>query len=178
MASLATWIETRSGTHVDILNPDPSAIRVEDIAHALACTNRYGGHLYAPYSVAQHAVIMSEICPPDLAFECLHHDDEEAFIGDMPSPFKKVMPEFKKCAARLEAAIRAHLGLPGDKHPATVKHWDNVMLMTEARDFQLGWYGTNKHVDMPAAHPFITITPWPWDMAKRRFLQRHHELTS
>lgn len=176
MTSTATWIETFSGHAVDILDPDPGEFFVIDIAHALANVNRYGGHIFLPYSVAQHAVLMSRMCPEPLAMECLHHDDAEAYIGDMPSPFKSVMPEFKKCEARIERAIRASLGLPGDTHPPEVKHWDKVMLMTEARDFNLGWYGSNKHSDMPEAHHW-RIFPWDWQRAKAEFLLRHDELS-
>lgn len=176
MTSTATWIETRSGRHVDILDPDPNEINIEDIAHALANTNRFGGHLYAPYSVAEHCVRMSYIVPPHLALEALIHDAQEAYLGDMPSPFKKVMPEFQALEDRMEAAVRAALGLPGDAHPEEIKFFDNQMLMTEARDFGLGWYGTKKHYNMPEALP-ETIRPWGWSTAKRAFLQRYEELT-
>lgn len=176
MTSTATWIETFTGRHVDIQTPIPEEFCITDIAHALSNVNRYGGHIYAPYSVAQHAVLMSRMCPTGLALECLHHDDAEAYIGDMPSPFKSVMPEFQRCEARIERAIRKALGLPGDHHHPDVKHWDKVMLMTEARDFNLGWYGTDKHSGMPDAHP-SRIVPWDWRRAKAEFINRHDELT-
>jgi len=177
MTSTATWIETLTGRHVDILDPDPSEMNIEDIAHALSNTNRFGGHLRKPYSVAQHCVLMSYLCPPELAFECLMHDAHEAYIGDMPSPFKIAMPEFQRLEDNMEATVRRAFNMPGDKHPRAVKHWDQVMLMTEARDFGLSWYGTEKHTDMPPAHA-DKIVAWDWLEARTEFLFRYHELTS
>ncbi len=177
MTSTATWIETFTHKRVDCHSPDPSQICIDDIAHHLANTNRFGGSIYEPYSVAQHCVLMSRMCPPGLALECLMHDAAEAYLGDMPSPYKSEMPQFGTFEARFEKAIRAAFGLPGDHHPEAVKHWDNVMLMTEARDFGLSWYGTKKHTGMPSAHPAV-ITPWGWRDARALFLQRFKELTA
>ncbi len=177
MTSTATYIETFTGRHVDILDPDPGQIVIEDIAHALSHTIRFGGHTKKAYSVAEHAVRMSYIVPEHLALEALHHDDSEYLIGDMPAPFKRVMPEYRAYEDTLEAAIRCALGLPGDKHPPEIKHYDNVMLVTEARDLGLNWWKTNKHTDMP--EPLAErIIPTPASVAKRAFLNRHFELTA
>ncbi len=176
MTSTATWVETFTGKHVDILDPDPDEICIEDLAHALANTNRFGGHTSEPYSVAEHCVRMSEICPHGLALECLMHDAAEAYIGDMPSPFKQVMPDFQVFEARLERAIRIRFNLPGDHHPEAVRHYDQVMLLTEARELGLSWWKTGKHTNMP--EPLVgELIPWDWKTAKSRFLKRFEELT-
>jgi len=177
MVSTATDIETFTGRHVDILDPDPAEINIEDIAHALSHTNRFGGHPKKAYSVAEHSVRMSYIVPPELALEALMHDAQEAYIGDMPSPFKKVLAEFKHYEDQLEAAVRCAFNLPGDKHPAEIKFYDNVMLITEARDLGLSWWNTDKHTDMPA--PLVErIIPTSAPIAKRAFLERYYELTA
>ncbi len=175
MTTSTNWIETLTHKQIDFYDPDPSQICIEDIAHHLANVNRFGGAIYSPYSVAQHSVIMSRICPPELAFECLMHDTPEAYLGDTVRPFKSEIQVIPVAEDRFEKAIRRAFGMPGDKHPTTVKHWDNVMLNTEARDFGLHWYGTGKH-DLPPAHP-DRIIPWPWLKAKSHFLLRHSELT-
>lgn len=175
MTTTATWIETYTHRQVDCLNPDPKSICIEDISHHLATTNRFSGAIYEPYSVAQHCVLMSWICPSGLAFECLMHDAAEAYIGDMVKPYKQEMPEFRGFEDIFEAAIRKAFNMPGDKHPPEVKHWDNVMLMTEARDFGMHWYGTNKHTGMPPAH-YILIVPWHWTRARDEFRFRFNEL--
>lgn len=173
----ASWIETFTHKRLDFYDPDPANICIEDIAHHLANVNRFGGSIYMPYSVAQHSVIMSRICPPELALECLLHDAEEAYLGDIVRPFKSEQPNMAVAAARFEKAIRTALGMPGDTHPPEVKHWDNVMLNTEARDFKLDWYGSDKH-DLPPAHEILVIEPWPWDVAKAEFLYEYKRLTS
>ena len=175
MTSTATHIETFTGRNVDILDPDPNEICIEDIAHALANTNRFGGHTRVPYSVAEHSVRMSHIVPEFLAMDALMHDAQEAYIGDMPSPFKKVMQEFQFYEDRIECVIRKAFDLPGSKHDPRIKHYDNVMLITEARDLGLSWWNTLKHTDMPEPLP-DHIYPWTWRFASISFLDRFKEL--
>ena len=55
-------VYTYSGRLVDVLNPKPGDIAPEDIAHALACTCRFNGHSRGFYSVAQHSMLVAEIC--------------------------------------------------------------------------------------------------------------------
>ena len=89
-------IRTFTGKVFDLKILDPESICIEDIAHALAKTTRFGGHLKEFYSVAQHSVLMAQLVPSELKVEALLHDASEAYLGDMPSPFKKMMPEYKK----------------------------------------------------------------------------------
>lgn len=176
MVSTHTWIETFTGKHVDIIDPQPESIDIIDIAHALSMCNRFGGHTSAPYSVAEHCVRMSHIVPLELALEALLHDAAEAYLGDMPSPFKKAMPEFKAYEARMEAAIRKHFGLPGDRHPDEIKYFDDQLLVTEARDLGLSWWNTGKHTGMP--EPLVkNIVPMAWWRAESVFLDRYQALT-
>ncbi len=176
MTSHATWIETYTGRHVDLIDPDPSTISIRDLAHHLACTNRFGGAT-EPYSVAEHSVRMSFITPSHLRFEALMHDAAEAYIGDMPSPYKRMMPEFQRFEAKLEACIRRAFEMPGDKHPDSIKYYDNMMLITEARDLGLSWWNSNKHTDMP--EPLDEkIEPWGHVAAEERFLERFRDLRS
>jgi uncharacterized protein len=89
----ATQIETASGRFVDVLDPDPAALDPADIAHALAMTCRYGGHVARFYSVAEHAILVEDLVRTlsrdvDLYLAAALHDAAEAYLGDVVSPLK------------------------------------------------------------------------------------------
>ena len=89
-----TSIRTYTGESFDIVNPNPETINIEDIAHGLAYTPRFSGHLEGFYTVAQHCVLALELVPDSLKFTMLMHDASESYLPDMPKPFKSVMPCF------------------------------------------------------------------------------------
>jgi hypothetical protein len=168
-------IMTFTGLWFDPLNPDPADICIEDIAHALASNNRFTGHARIPYSVAEHCVRMSHITPPELALDALMHDVAEAYIPDLAAPVKRDprLAIFCEMEDKIEAACRAALGLPGDEHDPRVKEFDNIMLVTEARDLGLAWW--NWRYDSKPLDD--EIVPWNWERAKRNFLARWEELS-
>ncbi len=91
-------IKTFSGKVFDYDNPTPDSICIEDIAHALSNVTRFAGHTKVHYSVAQHSIIVSgfAMAPlPELqAKYCLLgllHDASEAYLGDVPTPWKKML---------------------------------------------------------------------------------------
>lgn len=86
-------IEVASGGFVDLLNPDPGTITLEDIARGLANTCRYGGHVKRFYSVAEHAVLVRDLlrsrgAGPSCQLAALFHDAAEAYLGDVVAPLK------------------------------------------------------------------------------------------
>lgn len=94
-----SWITTFTGLHFDPLHPDPSLIRIDDIAHALSRICRGGGHVHGFYSVAQHCIA----CEREAAargysarvrLACLLHDAAEAYLCDLPRPLKTLMPRY------------------------------------------------------------------------------------
>lgn len=91
---LEPWMETLSGHQYEYANPDPAAIRIEDIARSLTYLCRYNGHCTRFYSVAEHCIHMANVAPPDLKFLALLHDAHEAYCGDIPSPMKAAMNNF------------------------------------------------------------------------------------
>lgn len=127
-------IRTFTGKVFDLKILDPESICIEDIAHALAYTPRFGGHLPLPYSVAQHSVHVMEQCKPDLQLAALLHDASEAYIGDMPSPFKKLMPDYKKLEANLMKVIAKKFGFEYPLHPE-IKDADYALLSIEWEAF-------------------------------------------
>jgi uncharacterized protein len=128
---IRAWQRMLSGRRLDLLNPDPADIEIEDIAHGLARVARWNGQTTGPhaFSVAQHSLIveliMSEISPaPDPRWQlaALLHDAAEYVIGDLISPFKTAIGlDYKAFEIRLMRAIHARFDLPADL-PAAIAH--------------------------------------------------------
>lgn len=130
---MSTYLETVSGRKIDFADPDPDQIVVEDIVHALRHICRFGGHILKPLSVMAHSANVALLVPDKFKYEAILHDAAEAYIGDMPTPFKLMMPDFLSLEARIQAAINTKFGLP-DRMSQVVVNADRVALMTE-RDF-------------------------------------------
>jgi len=167
-------ILTASGINFDFDNPVSSMVCLEDIAHALAHTCRFGGHVREFYSVAQHCVMASHIVPAGDALWALMHDASEAYVGDMPKPLKNLLPDYQEMEQRVEKIVLEHFGLFGPM-PSSVKPADLVMLATEQRDLM------PPHDDSWAALAGIEplaqiIHPWPAPQAKREFIARFWSL--
>lgn len=128
-----SWIETYSGRQIDLLNPDPDQFVLEDIMRALLNVPRFGGHTKQFYSVAMHSFNVAMLLPDKLKFQGLMHDATEAFIGDMPTPYKKLLPQYKEAEARLWQAIAERFGINPVLDPL-VKQADGVALIHE-RDY-------------------------------------------
>ena len=167
-----TYFQTRSGLYIDFDDPDPDTILLEDIAHALSLMNRYAGHTPFPYSVAQHCVLASRMAPPGLELEALMHDAQEAYVVDLPSPLKRLLPGYREVEQRIEAVIRKKFGLPVAFDPR-VKEIDTRMLVTEAKVFGLTWWADVGVEPYPA----LPIVQLDWYFAKRKFLDRFEFLT-
>ena len=115
------WQRMLSGRRLDLLNPSPLDIEVEDIAHGLARVARWNGQTKGDhaFSVAQHSVLVEALvfdlwpaAAPGDRLGALLHDAPEYVIGDMISPFKTALGvDYKQFEARLEAAIRLRFGL-------------------------------------------------------------------
>src|SRR3569833_183856 len=119
-----------SGRRLDLLDPSPMDIEIEDIAHGLARVARWNGQTIGElsFSVAQHSVVVEESAAhfqpglePKWRLAALLHDAAEYVIGDMISPFKAALGmDYRTFEDRLESAIHIRFGLPA-KTPASVK---------------------------------------------------------
>lgn len=146
-------IETCEGQYLDLANPDPEVITLQAIAHHLSQVCRYAGAPLRPYSVAEHTLLVAAYlerrrCPPNIVLGGLHHDDPEAFIGDVTRPMKELIaPLFKPVEDRMMAAVAKAFdfeGLGVDTLDPMVKEADNWALSAEAFHIMIsagkGWW--------------------------------------
>ena len=124
------WQRMLSGRRLDLLDPTPMDIEIEDIAHGLAFVARWNGQTAGDfaYSVAEHSLLVEELfgriapkAPVKWRLAALLHDAPEYVIGDMISPVKSAVgPGYGALDDRLAAAIHIRFGLPAEV-PITVK---------------------------------------------------------
>jgi len=139
------WQRMLSGRRLDLLEPSPLDVEVDDIAHGLARVARWNGQTHGgnAFSVAQHSVIVWQIfckletkCSPDEELIALLHDGPEYVIGDMISPFKAVLGgDYKQVEARLQEAIHRRYSLvpeTPDKLKKAIKRADSISAYFEA----------------------------------------------
>jgi len=100
-----TKIITHYGKTIDLLNPDPDTICLEDIAHNLSHLCRFNGATKYRYSVAQHSLYVSNLVAPEHALPGLMHDAAEAFLGDVITPLKSLLPKYKEIETKMWIAI-------------------------------------------------------------------------
>lgn len=124
------YIETVSGKQIAIPHTDPTQIDIFDIAHALSYAPRFAGHTKVFYSVAEHSINVARLVEKEHKLQALLHDATEAYLCDIPTPFKAMMPEYKNMEGWLWKAISERFGVPYELHPS-VKEADAIMLMTE-----------------------------------------------
>ena len=139
------WQRMLSGRRLDLLDPTPMDIEIEDIAHGLAFVARWNGQTrgdYA-YSVAEHSLLVEQIfrqmnpnAPVKWQLAALLHDAPEYVIGDMISPVKAAVgPGYETLDDRLMAAIHIRFGLPAQVPVAVkkqIKKADKVSAWLEA----------------------------------------------
>lgn len=186
------WQRMLSGRRLDLLNPSPLDVEIEDIAHGLARVARWNGQTLGPeiYSVAQHSLLVEAIAnhldagltgPSRLAV--LLHDGPEYVIGDIISPLKAVIGEaYRGVEARLLAAIHLRFGLPhpGAAFKQVAKRADRIAAFLEAtrlagfsREEALKIFGRPEPLPQAVDHYLV---PWSVAEAEARYLARFGEL--
>lgn len=188
-AAPRAWQRMLSGRRLDLLDPSPLDVEIEDIAHGLARVARWNGQTRGAhiYSVAQHSLLVAAIArlsEPGLAPEAelfvLLHDAPEYVIGDIISPFKAVLGDgYKGVEKRLLSAIHLRFGLAPDAPKAVAvlaKSADKASAFLEAT--RLAGFATEEALRFfgrPCAVPHDIdklVEPWSADEAKTRFLER------
>ena len=168
---------TKSGRHFDYVNVEANIFDITDIAHALSNLCRFGGHSRKFYSVAQHSVIVSYLVPEQYQLEALMHDSAEAFMIDLPTPLKLLLPDYKAIEERVEREVMKRFNLPYPHHPC-IKAADDIALVSEKRDLMPTPRGDDVSPTMVGnIKPMKTIiVPLNPKKARNLFLARYSEL--
>ncbi len=188
------WQRMLSGRRLDLLDPSPLDVEIEDIAHGLARVARWNGQTEGPhiFSVAQHSLLVDAVSRrqnPNIdnswRLAVLMHDAPEYVIGDPISPFKAVIGgDYKPVESRLLHAISLRFGMPPIWSAALVKIVKQAdrgaafleathlagFSVNEARQF----FGEPPGLD--AATEKRYLSPWGAELAEKRFLKRFGEL--
>jgi 5'-deoxynucleotidase YfbR-like HD superfamily hydrolase len=189
------WQRMLSGRRLDLLNPSPLDVELDDIAHGLARVARWNGQTAGDhiFSVAQHSLLVEAIADhlnPDMSrawrLATLLHDAPEYVIGDIISPFKAVIGDaYKAIEGGLLGAIHIHFGLAAE--PAAVlkrfiKRADRQAAYLEAT--HLAGFGREEAVKFfgrpePLPRAILTyLEPWPVSEAEERFSERVAAVTA
>lgn len=164
-----------SGRDFNFLCPEKSDFKLLDIAVALSKICRFTGHTRSFYSVAQHSVMCSHLVPRHLRLQALMHDAAEAFLGDVSTPLKQLLPDYKAIEKNVEAAVFARFGLPAELDPA-VKQADLIMLRTEVH-----WFMPKHCANWPILAGIepapVRLMPLTPSQAQTEFLDRYQEIT-
>jgi 5'-deoxynucleotidase YfbR-like HD superfamily hydrolase len=194
MAPPRAWQRMLSGRRLDLLDPTPMDIEIEDIAHGLAFVARWNGQTYGdwPYSVAEHSLLVEALyartnpkAPAKWRLAALLHDGPEYVIGDMISPVKAAVgPGYGELDARLQAAIHIRFGLPAQVPVAVkkaIKKADRISAWLEAT--QIAGFSTaeaNRFFGKPdpAVIEGMTLHLRPPKEVREAVVARHETLLS
>jgi hypothetical protein len=180
-----------SGRRLDLLDPSPLDIEIDDIAHGLARVARWNGQTRGAhaFSVAQHCLVVERLVQelqPGLVrtarLAALLHDAPEYVIGDLISPFKAAVGfDYKSFELRLLAAIHIRFGLP-PRQPAEIetliKQGDRISAFHEAT--QLAGFESSEARSFfgrpPARLRTPKLVPVITEEAESQFLERFRRL--
>ena len=186
-----------SGRRLDLLDPSPADIAIDDIAHGLARVARWNGQTLGDhaFSVAQHALLVVDIAAAlrprterHWLLAALLHDAPEYVIGDLISPFKAAVGlDYKAFELRLLEAIHRAFGLPGQlPEPVTaeIKRADRVAAYYEATmlagfglDEAARYFGAPHALPRALGQELERLAPLPAAAAQAAFLARFHALS-
>ena len=188
------WQRMLSGRRLDLLDPSPLDIEIEDIAHGLARVARWNGQTHGAhiFSVAQHTLLVEAVLRQQtprvdhrIRLAAMLHDAPEYVIGDMISPFKAVIGgSYKVVEKRLLSAIHIRFGLPAALPAdieAQIKAADMGAAYLEAT--HLAGFAQaearrlfGRDPKLPTATEKDYVTPWSAGRAEKQFLARFKAL--
>jgi len=194
MSKARAWQRMLSGRRLDLLDPSPLDVELDDIAHGLARVARWNGQTSGDhvFSVAQHVLLVEALArakQPRLdsrtRLALLLHDAPEYVIGDMISPFKAVIGDsYKAVEKRLLGAIHLRFGLPSrlpEETTALIKTADRQAAYLEAtrlagfaEEEARKFFGQPPKVSAAIERDYLT--PWPAGTAERRLVERIEQL--
>lgn len=190
------WQRMLSGRRLDLLDPSPLDIEIEDIAHGLARVARWNGQTRGDhtFSVAEHSLLVEAIAfdldpsaPVEHQLAALLHDAPEYVVGDLISPFKAALSlDYRTFEARLLSAIHLRFGLPVELPEETnklIKRADKIAAYYEAvglagfsQSEGRRFFGQPKGLSPALVTTLTALRPLPASEGEGRFLKRFHEL--
>jgi len=191
------WQRMLSGRRLDLIDPSPLDIEIEDIAHGLSRVARWNGQTKGPhaFSVAQHSLLVEAIASTfneglDRRWRlgALLHDAPEYVVGDMISPFKAAIGyDYKAFENRLLAAIHVRFSLPARLPEATsrlIKRADKAAAFLEATQLAgfghreaLTFFGRPAGLKPETSPAFFGLEGLPPERAKAAFLKKFRQLS-
>jgi 5'-deoxynucleotidase YfbR-like HD superfamily hydrolase len=190
------WQRMLSGRRLDLLEPSPLDVEIEDIAHGLARVARWNGQTHGAhaFSVAQHCVVVEQLMggfypntDPRWRLAALLHDASEYVIGDMISPFKAALGlDYKAFEARLMEAVHVRFGLPAhlpDRIETQIKRADKASAFFEATvlaGFDDGeaakFFGRPRGLDASTVSALQKLIPQTPEQAGAAFMKKFAQL--
>jgi 5'-deoxynucleotidase YfbR-like HD superfamily hydrolase len=190
------WQRMLSGRRLDLLDPSPLDIEIEDIAHGLARVARWNGQTDGEhaFSVAEHSLLVEKIASeldPKLIrkfrLAALIHDAPEYVIGDLISPFKAALSlDYRAFEAKLLTAIHLRFGLPTelpDRVTKLIKRADKIAAYYEAtglagfsRAEARRFFGQPRGLSSALVNRLSRLSPLPASVLEAEFLKRFKEL--
>lgn len=174
------WIQAASGIAVDLDDPLPQQIKLDDIVVALSKLNRWTGHTASFYSVAEHSIVVAQLVLQMIPAgedaipyvrAALMHDAHEAYCGDISSPLKTLLPQIKGIQRKLQITIDSVFGLMPTPH---VVIQADLMALTLEREQLMGPSQRNWGWESPKPIANIDLecmTPGLAAMAFRQWLR-------
>lgn len=174
------WIETYTGKKFYLVNPELKTIDILDIAHSLSMQCRFNGHSKFYYSVAQHSVLLTRWAIANglqhLALTFLLHDASEAYLCDIPRPFKHMLTNYKELEISLEKVIAHKFGTIFP-FPKVLKIADTRILTDERRALMRPIEHNIWTLPDGCKEPLgVTIDSWDPLIAKSEFLNLYWQI--
>lgn len=185
-------VRTHSGVFFDFVDPKPETVKIEDIARALSRKPRFNGHMNVFYSVAQHAWLVSHLAQhivgefnpmrDYVGLAGLHHDDSEYVMADVPTPLKRLLPEYKVIERRVMDVINPVFSLPTHADEIEQVKWADTQALFLERDEMIDdsvrWSIEDQHPGFRMKDVFPDFQPWDSERAMSEYLARHEQLMS
>lgn len=174
MSKYKKWITTYTNKEVSLDDLRPEDFDIEDVAHALSLTCRFGGHSKEFYSVSQHSCYCADLVPDSIKLKALLHDAHEAYVTDVPWPFKEWISGIEEAQDAIDEVMLPKWGLDVGK-PGWLKKIDIEVGLAEAKVLMPeGSYRSfipYREGYRPTDIPLKSEGCWRPDMAEARFLK-------
>lgn len=171
--SIHSYIRLKSGIKFSYTHPTIAMVNLEDIVWSLSHLPRFLAHTDKPYSILRHSILVHDLAPDECKLEALAHDFSESLCADIPSPLKRLLPDYCAIEQRVEKVIVRKFGLRFP-YPSPVKTCDLIALATEMKQL---CGGRDDYKDMPYPPADIKITLWSPEKTRREFMKRWTKLS-